>query len=989
MASVHPSGHMHTFLTKQICPGFRPRQFEYSPNSPELMVFGTIRGEVAVVDHTGPEANIVCADLAATDESTDAILGLCWLHQKDHNMFISGSSKGVLKLCELYSSSGDDGETQHISTSKYKEFKDLTSVHVNCTDDKISTSGYQNNISVYDLESKQIVREYEDIHTDHINITRFTNTSPNIFGTSSFDKTVKMWDLRDSSNRPIYTCRSSKGHIMLCFSPDDLYLLTSAVDNEVRQYLTVDGRLQADLAMHRTGLDNNYTRAYYMNGGDKIISGSSEEDCVRIHCAHTGALLHNCKLYCNRKHESLYIQSLRGDPHCANSFSVLVNYRDSAFPLEIIEVNMDVDRRSGDDVSNIMRSICSSQLSSDMNSVLVRMLEAGKSISDLGEGVVHVESSSEVARKVESPTLRAIDRMAHEEPEYDVYLMPAKDYSPDSGMQKSEIREFEHKYQSPVSIQSNPHNCGHSIPAHSFILSARCNVLAEILGNGTHSTSNFSGSSTNTRVRDPDANRAHKAPLHLNVPTGVSWDTVPTILQYLYTDQVDLSGNLISDFGNTRESDHLHSNEISSNKAYSQMINGKKANQTNSQIGSRLTPHKRRQRAALKSSLSESQINYHERKFSALFDVAFAERLLKAANILELGAMTERIEWWCVKAINVLNVQSLMTMAYACGAVQLLDACLSFLIENLENVIAMFAVPKSCNEAASYDEHLHANQSKNMTILCLSAPYRYLRLPMTLRVRVAVMHSCSSVPLHRDESWDDLANVSGERKTAAGKADVVDLDLGAISNRALLATLQAVSASIEGLDPWKDQESLSLVLEDSVLQHLKSQAHSLKRMGVDTLETAQDCSNCGINDSTEARWEILIPGPVSTDPSEETLQTIRQQLRDALVEASRWIKHSPAFSLLIEETKSESTRHAEYVDKFGLSLEKSATDSNSCKQFPEEPSIISSCSGHTTVSMPRGKMLVTGGHSVFSYPDPREITIYDHATQVSSQTTFS
>ena len=30
---------------------------------------------------------------------------------------------------------------------------------------------------------------------------------------------------------------------MVCFSPDDRYLLSSAVDNEVRQYMAVDGRL--------------------------------------------------------------------------------------------------------------------------------------------------------------------------------------------------------------------------------------------------------------------------------------------------------------------------------------------------------------------------------------------------------------------------------------------------------------------------------------------------------------------------------------------------------------------------------------------------------------------------------------------------------------------------------------------------------------------------------------------------------------------------
>ena len=260
-----------------LCPGFRPRQFEYNPHYPELMVFGTLRGEVVVADHT--QNKVVCADLAVTPHAHDSILGLCWLHRTDHNMFVTGTSKGVLKLCEVWTSStpsphnGNERSTTHsIRSSAYKTFEDLTSVHVNSTDDRLLVSGYSKSVDIYDLESKQIVRTYKDIHKDHINISRFANLSPFVFGTSSFDKTVKVWDLRDSRHKPIYTCQSNSGHVMLCFSPDDLYMLTSAIDNEVRQYLTVDGRLQAHLRMPQTGHTENYTRAYYMNNGDRIIS---------------------------------------------------------------------------------------------------------------------------------------------------------------------------------------------------------------------------------------------------------------------------------------------------------------------------------------------------------------------------------------------------------------------------------------------------------------------------------------------------------------------------------------------------------------------------------------------------------------------------------------------------------------------------------------------------------------------------------------------
>lgn len=50
-------------------------------------------------------------------------------------------------------------------------------------------------------------------------------------------------------------------------SPDDVFLLTSAVDNEIKQYLTVDGRLHMNLDVPKTGLEENYTRSYYTSSG--------------------------------------------------------------------------------------------------------------------------------------------------------------------------------------------------------------------------------------------------------------------------------------------------------------------------------------------------------------------------------------------------------------------------------------------------------------------------------------------------------------------------------------------------------------------------------------------------------------------------------------------------------------------------------------------------------------------------------------------------
>lgn len=48
-------------------------------------------------------------------------------------------------------------------------------------------------------------------------------------------------------------------------------MLTSAVDNEIKQYLTVDGRLHMDLDVPKTGLEENYTRSYYTSSGRCVV----------------------------------------------------------------------------------------------------------------------------------------------------------------------------------------------------------------------------------------------------------------------------------------------------------------------------------------------------------------------------------------------------------------------------------------------------------------------------------------------------------------------------------------------------------------------------------------------------------------------------------------------------------------------------------------------------------------------------------------------
>ncbi|XP_019165475.1 PREDICTED: uncharacterized protein LOC109161506 isoform X2 [Ipomoea nil] len=272
--------------------GFRPRQFEYHPSDASLMVFGTLDGEVVVLNHESEKVIGHIPSLGAMN----SVLGLCWL-KKHPSKVIAGSDNGLLRLYDIQCMTmTTTGAYQSASSVTFDDFDQLTSVHANSTDELFLASGYSKHVALYDISSGKRLQVFDDMHQEHINVVKFSNHSPSIFATSSFDQDVKLWDLRQKPIHPCYTASSSRGNVMVCFSPDDHYLLVSAVDNEVKQLLAVDGRLHLDFGIASTGSSQNYTRSYYMNGRDYVISGSCDEHVIRICCAQTGRRLRDVSL---------------------------------------------------------------------------------------------------------------------------------------------------------------------------------------------------------------------------------------------------------------------------------------------------------------------------------------------------------------------------------------------------------------------------------------------------------------------------------------------------------------------------------------------------------------------------------------------------------------------------------------------------------------------------------------------------------------------
>eukprot|EP01038_Epipyxis_sp_PR26KG_P005372 gene5372-7450_t len=318
-------------LTGDYC----PRQFEFHPYADNHILFGTMTGEICSVNsESGNISSLGNYGLS----SLDTILGICWLKDRTSNRFLVGSSKGRVTCGDFNSilSSSERNETSTI-VKDFEAFQRLTSIHANSDSRLMLLSGYHTDALVYDIETGSILHNYKGIHSNHINISRFTGNSPSIFSTSSFDGTIKTWDLRNSKQVPLYTVKLTNGVVMINFSNDDHFLLASGIDNEISQFFFCDGRKHLTYDVPKTGLKSNYCRTYYTASGRHALTGSCEEHEVKLMCAYTGHVVANIDIYPGKRDNSLYVQSLRGSPTHDSKMCVLSNYRDSSHR-ELVEV---------------------------------------------------------------------------------------------------------------------------------------------------------------------------------------------------------------------------------------------------------------------------------------------------------------------------------------------------------------------------------------------------------------------------------------------------------------------------------------------------------------------------------------------------------------------------------------------------------------------------------------------------------------------------
>eukprot|EP00929_Paragymnodinium_shiwhaense_P028266 TRINITY_DN16422_c0_g1_i1.p1 TRINITY_DN16422_c0_g1~~TRINITY_DN16422_c0_g1_i1.p1 ORF type:complete len:939 (+),score=103.11 TRINITY_DN16422_c0_g1_i1:83-2899(+) len=269
--------HYQPVLLPQTC---RARQFEFHPALPNVLLTGDRKGSVNVVDME-EQGEALRPPLVV---GSCPLLALVWMRHHPQTAVCGVSQSGKIMFLKYDPHARiSKPALQRVHTSE--EFPRLSSLSANCTDDFLLASGIVPNIAVYDVHTGKVLTQAQGVHESFINISRFSNNSPHIFATASFDNTCKVWDLRQPllRDRPMKVLNTGFHNVMCVFSPDDRHLLCSGVDTRIAQFEVPTWRqTPGSFELREPVHQDRYRRSTYLANGQYIVTAATEESHLHL-----------------------------------------------------------------------------------------------------------------------------------------------------------------------------------------------------------------------------------------------------------------------------------------------------------------------------------------------------------------------------------------------------------------------------------------------------------------------------------------------------------------------------------------------------------------------------------------------------------------------------------------------------------------------------------------------------------------------------------
>ncbi|EDR26795.1 hypothetical protein EDI_252600 [Entamoeba dispar SAW760] len=249
-----------------------PRQIDFSLINPGSIALTTKNGKLFV-------GCIHSEKLIEYETVFDSLtLGLNWGKTLNtSSKILVGSLDGMVSLF--------DTNTKY-SLKTIDNLQRVSSLSINCDSSKFISSGYENNIFVFNFETMQLHRVLGGFHNDIINVASFSKKNPSILSACSYDRIVTCWDLRTPCRSPILQFTGQTPLTTTMYSDDDSSIVIGGEDGYV---VDIDTRTVNPKSMksERSWQSKNATRAIYSNSNNSILSIDSS-DVVHVNDRFTG-----------------------------------------------------------------------------------------------------------------------------------------------------------------------------------------------------------------------------------------------------------------------------------------------------------------------------------------------------------------------------------------------------------------------------------------------------------------------------------------------------------------------------------------------------------------------------------------------------------------------------------------------------------------------------------------------------------------------------